>query len=269
MKRRDSESQVSAGFTRRNLLPSIGLGRVSVKYTWACYTHRMLTLVATPIGNLSDISARALTALSESDIVVCEDTRKSGFLLKHFEIKKPLLSYRVDNEKRVLPKIMQLLHEGKSIALVTDSGTPGISDPGFFVVRAALENGYEVAAVPGPAAFVMALTLSGLPISSFTFRGFPPHKSGPRKRFFEVDAQSPHTLAYYESPYRLAASLRDALAVFGDRRAAIANDLTKKFENVKHGTLSELLEFSENEPPRGEYTLVVAGIEKPPPTRSE
>lgn len=219
----------------------------------------MLNLVATPIGNLSDISSRALAVLAESDLIACEDTRKTGFLLKHYSISKPLLSFRVDNEQRVLPKILNLLEQGKAVALVTDSGTPGVSDPGFLLVRGALERGVAISAIPGPAAFVMALILSGLPIHSFTFRGFPPHKAGPRRRFFEVDALSPHTLVYYESPYRLLASLQDARDVFGERPAAVANDLTKKFEQVKRGSLSELILFFEKEAPRGEYTLVIAG----------
>ncbi len=222
----------------------------------------MLILVSTPIGNLGDISQRALDALSAADLVICEDTRKTGFLLKHFGISKPMLTFRVDNEKRALPRILNLLEEGKSVALVTDSGTPGISDPGFLVVREALEKGFEVNAVPGASAFVMALTLSGLPTNSFTFRGFPPHKSGPRKRFFEVDSLSPHTLVYYESPYRLQASLQDAMVVFGDRRAAVANDLTKKFEMVKRGNISQLLDIFQMEQPRGEYTLVIEGRSK-------
>jgi 16S rRNA (cytidine1402-2'-O)-methyltransferase len=222
----------------------------------------MLILVSTPIGNLGDISQRALDAFSAADLVICEDTRKTGFLLKHFGISKPMLTFRVDNEKRALPRVLNLLEEGKSLALVTDSGTPGISDPGFLVVREALEKGFEVNAVPGASAFVMALTLSGLPTNSFTFRGFPPHKSGPRKRFFEVDSLSPHTLVYYESPYRLQASLQDAMVVFGDRRAAVANDLTKKFEMVKRGNLSQLLDIFRTEQPRGEYTLVIEGRSK-------
>jgi 16S rRNA (cytidine1402-2'-O)-methyltransferase len=222
----------------------------------------MLTMVATPIGNLADISERALRTLKEADLVVSEDTRKTGFLLKHFDISKPQISFRVDNEQRVLAKIVGLLEEGKNISLVTDSGTPGISDPGFLLVRAALEKDIPLSAVPGPAAFVMALVLSGLPLHSFTFRGFPPHKSGPRRSFFEVDAQSPHTLVYYESPYRLRSSLADALAVFGDRHAAVANDLTKKFEQVQRGKLSELILFYGAEQPRGEYTVVVEGIKK-------
>lgn len=231
--------------------------------SYLCYTGRMLNLVSTPIGNLSDISTRALATLSEADLVVSEDTRKTGFLLNHFSISKPQLSFRIDNEQRVLGKILGLLEQGKLIALVTDSGTPGISDPGFLLVRAALEKGIEVSAVPGPAAFVMALILSGLPIHSFTFRGFAPHKAGPRKRFIEVDAASPHTLVYYESPYRLKAFLMNAVEILGERRAAVANDLTKKFEQVRRGTLSELIEVYGFEDPRGEYTVVIEGVTEP------
>lgn len=224
-----------------------------------CYTACMLFLVATPIGNLGDITQRALEILKLSDWVISEDTRKTGFLLTHFGIKKAQLSFREDNEKRELPKIIGMLKEGKVIALVTDAGTPGISDPGFTLVRAALENGIEINAIPGATAFVTALILSGLPVHSFTFRGFPPHKGGPRKRFFELDKESPHTLIYYESPYRLKAFLQDALAVFGNRKAAIANDLTKKFEAVERATLNELAMIYEKKEPRGEYTVVIEG----------
>ena len=219
----------------------------------------MLNLVATPIGNLGDITQRALDTLQQSDWVISEDTRKTGFLLNHFGIKKPQLSFREDNEKRVLPKIISMLKEGKSISLVTDAGTPGISDPGFTLVRSALENEIPIFTIPGPTAFVAALILSGLPVHSFTFRGFPPHKGGPRRKFLEVDKDSPHTLIYYESPYRLKSFLQDAIAVLGDRRAAIANDLTKKFEAVDRGTLAELLEKYEKTEPRGEYSVVIAG----------
>jgi 16S rRNA (cytidine1402-2'-O)-methyltransferase len=219
----------------------------------------MLNLVATPIGNLGDITQRALDTLQQSDWVISEDTRKTGFLLNHFGIKKPQLSFREDNEKRELPKIISMLKKGKSISLVTDAGTPGISDPGFTLVRAALENEISIFAIPGPTAFVAALILSGLPVHSFTFRGFPPHKGGPRRRFLEVDKDSPHTLIYYESPYRLKSFLQDAIAVLGDRKAAIANDLTKKFEAVDRGTLVELLEKYEKTEPRGEYSVVIEG----------
>ena len=219
----------------------------------------MLILVSTPIGNLGDISQRALDTLRNADLVVSEDTRKTGFLLSHFGIKKPQLSFREDNEQRILPKLMAELATGKTIALVTDAGTPAISDPGFILVRAALAQGIAISAVPGPTALIMALVLSGLPVHSFTFRGFGPRKHGPRKRWLAVDANSPHTLIFYESPYRLQVFLQDALEVYGDRQAVVANDLTKKFETLLRGTLSELIEMIKKEPPRGEYSVVIAG----------
>ncbi|GAP40124.1 16S rRNA (cytidine(1402)-2'-O)-methyltransferase [Flexilinea flocculi] len=219
----------------------------------------MLNLVATPIGNLKDITLRALETLQTADYVVSEDTRKTGMLLHHFEIKKPQISFREDNEQKALPKVMEHLRAGENVALVTDAGSPSISDPGYLLVRAAIAEGIPVSAIPGPTALIMALTLSGLPVHSFTFRGFPPRKHGPRKRFFAVDAESPHTLIYYESPYRLVAFLQDAIEVFGDRSAAAANDLTKMFETVDRGKLSFLLEKFQAEPPRGEYTIVITG----------
>jgi 16S rRNA (cytidine1402-2'-O)-methyltransferase len=219
----------------------------------------MLYLVATPIGNLGDITLRALETLRMVDVVASEDTRKTGLLLKHFEIKKPQISFREDNEDRALPKLMALLAEGQNLALVTDAGTPAISDPGFSLVRAALAAGIAMTAIPGPAALVVAVTLSGLPVHSFTFRGFPPRKGGPRKRFLAVDEASPHTLIFYESPYRLKDFLADALAVYGDRRAAVANDLTKLFETVQRGTLTELVAWVETADLRGEFTVVIAG----------
>ncbi len=219
----------------------------------------MLNLVATPIGNLKDITLRALETLQTADYVVSEDTRKTGMLLHHFEIKKPQISFREDNEQKALPKVMEHLRAGENVALVTDAGSPSISDQGYLLVRAAIAEGIPVSAIPGPTALIMALTLSGLPVHSFTFRGFPPRKHGPRKRFFAVDAESPHTLIYYESPYRLVAFLQDAIEVFGDRSAAAANDLTKMFETVDRGKLSFLLEKFQAEPPRGEYTIVITG----------
>ncbi len=219
----------------------------------------MLYLVATPIGNLGDITLRALEILRTVDLVASEDTRKTGLLLKHFDIKKPQVSFHEYNEQRILPKVMAALEAGQSVALVTNAGTPGISDPGFILVRAAVAAGLPVTAIPGPAALVLALTLSGLPVHSFTFRGFPPRKTGARRRFLAVDAGSPHTLIFYESPYRLKAFLQDALAVYGDRPAAIANDLTKLFECVLRGSLSDLLERLETMDLRGEFTVVIAG----------
>jgi 16S rRNA (cytidine1402-2'-O)-methyltransferase len=154
---------------------------------------------------------------------------------------------------------MALLEQGQSVALVTNAGTPGISDPGFTLVRRAINAGLEVTMIPGASAFVMALVLSGLPVHSFTFRGFPPRKGGARRRFLQVDQDSPHTLIFYESPYRLKAFLTDALEIFGDRKAALANDLTKMYETVQRGTLSELLSYVEHTEPRGEYAIVIAG----------
>jgi 16S rRNA (cytidine1402-2'-O)-methyltransferase len=220
----------------------------------------MLYLVSTPIGNLGDISLRALEVLRACDWVVSEDTRKTGFLLSHFDIKKPQLSFREDNEERALPRVMEHLRNGETVALVTDAGTPGISDPGYLLVRAALAEGIPMTAVPGPTALIMAVTLSGLPVHSFTFRGFPPRKSGARQRWLAVDAQSPHTLVFYESPHRLDDFLADALAVYGDRPAAVANDLTKKFELIQRGSLSELVAWVKTADIRGEYVVVIGGV---------
>ena len=219
----------------------------------------MLTMIATPIGNLGDISLRALETMKSADFIVSEDTRHTSKLLNHYEIKKPQISFYEQNQEKVLPRIMGLLREGKAIAMVTDAGSPGISDPGYVLVRAVLEENLPFTAIPGPTALIPALVLSGLPAHSFTFRGFPPHKGGPRQRFLEVDLESPHTLIFYESPYRLEKMLRDALTVYGDRPAAVANDLTKKFEHVQRGKLSELAEWAGQEKPRGEYTVVIAG----------
>jgi len=222
----------------------------------------MLYLVATPIGNLNDITLRALTILREVDLVASEDTRKTGMLLKHFDISKPQIAFHEHNEQRVGEHIEELLKQGKSVALVTNAGTPGISDPGFTLVRRAIAAQIEVTMIPGPTAFVMALVLSGLPVHSFTFRGFPPRKSGPRRRFLELDKDSPHTLIFYESPYRLESFLKDALEVFGNRDAALANDLTKMFEAVERGTISTLLGSLGQSKVRGEYIVVIAGTEK-------
>lgn len=216
-------------------------------------------IVSTPIGNLGDISLRALDTLRAVDTVVSEDTRKTGFLLKHFEISKPQISFYEQNEKKHLPRILGLLKQGRDIALVSNAGTPAVSDPGFTLVRAALENGIEITSIPGPTALVMALVLSGLPVHAFTFRGFPPRKSSARVRFMEVDRDSPHTLIFYESPHRLIKFLKDAQGVYGDRPAAIANDLTKKFETILRGTLSELIEQLSEIKLLGEYTVVIGG----------
>lgn len=219
----------------------------------------MLYLVATPIGNLGDMTLRGLDALRAADVVASEDTRKTGMLLKHFGIARPQIAFQEHNEERAGARIMELLADGKTVALVSDAGTPGISDPGYTLVRRAIEAGEQVSMTPGPAALIMAVVLSGLPAHSFTFRGFPPHKGGPRRRFLQVDALSPHTLVFYESPYRVEAFLRDALEVYGNRPAAVARELTKLHETFERGTLAELLARVQQGKTRGEYVIVVGG----------
>src|SRR5258708_30120320 len=188
---------------------------------------------------MEDITLRALETLRGVDVVASEDTRKTGVLLKGYDVKRPLISFDEHNEEQAVGRVLGLAAEGKSVALVTDAGMPSISDPGYTLVRAALDAGVPISAIPGPTAFVPALVLSGLPVHAFTFRGFSPRKAGARRRFFAVDANSPHTLIFYESPYRLQAFLADALLVYGDREAAVANDLTKLFARVDPGTLFE------------------------------
>lgn len=219
----------------------------------------MLYLIATPIGNMGDISLRALETLRAVDLVASEDTRKTGIFLKHFDIKKPHISFYEHNEERAIQRILDALNAGQSVGIVSNAGTPGISDPGFTVVRAAIENNISFTMIPGANAVTMAVVLSGLPSHSFTFRGFPPRKQGARKRFIEIDAESPHTLVFYESPHRLTKFLADALEIFGDRQIAVANDLTKRFEHVARGPISEILKNYDDESPRGEYTIVIAG----------
>ena len=221
----------------------------------------MLYLIATPIGNLDDISLRALSILRQVDVVASEDTRHTGRLLSHFDIDVQQMSFHDHNERKALRRIEGFLSEGKSVALVSDAGTPGISDPGYTLVRFAIEAGVEMTMVPGPTALIIALVLSGLPTHAFTFRGYPPRKGGKRRNFIAVDVESPHTLVFYESPHRLVAFLKDAFEVLGDRQAAVANELTKMYENVQRGSLSELIAEMDHERSdiRGEYTVVISG----------
>lgn len=223
-----------------------------------------LYLVATPIGNLGDMTLRAIETLRAVDFIASEDTRKTGRLLQHFEIDTPQIAFHEHNERQATQRIMGILQSGRSVALVTDAGTPGISDPGFTVVRAVLEANqggakFGLTMIPGAAGLVMAVVLSGLPVHSFTFRGFPPRKGGPRQRFLAVDQESPHTLVFYESPYRLSAFLQDALTVYGDRPAAVANDLTKLYEKISRGRLSTLVAETKDRNLKGEYIVVIAG----------
>src|SRR5881227_3838705 len=198
-----------------------------------------LYLVATPIGNLEDITLRALRALKECDLVAAEDTRHTGQLLKHFGISKPLLSYFQFNEARRSEEIIERLRRGEKVALVTDAGSPGISDPGVRVVKAALAAGFRVEPVPGPCALVAALTASGLPTDEFHFIGFLPHKSGQRRKRLEALKEVSGTLVLYESPYRIEKLLGELQEVYPERRVVLARELTKKFEEFLRGTPAE------------------------------
>src|SRR4029078_8077894 len=200
-----------------------------------------LYLVATPIGNLEDITLRALRVLRECDVVAAEDTRRTGQLLKHFEISKPLLSYFQFNEARRSEEIIERLRRGEQVALVTDAGSPGISDPGERVVQAARAAGLRVEAVPGPCALVAALTASGLPADEFHFIGFLPHKSGQRRSKLEALKTFTGTLVLYESPYRVEKLLGELNDVFPDRQVVLARELTKKFEEFLRGRAPEVL----------------------------
>ncbi|MFZ4793172.1 MAG: 16S rRNA (cytidine(1402)-2'-O)-methyltransferase [Blastocatellia bacterium] len=218
-----------------------------------------LFLVSTPIGNLEDITFRALRVLKEAALIACEDTRHTGRLLAHFGITTPTISYHEHNERIRAAELVVRLEEGQSIALVTDAGTPGISDPAYRLVVAAIEAGIDVVPIPGPTAFVAALIASGLPTDSFLFVGFlPPRKQARRTRLEEMRDQRA-TLVLYEAPHRIGATLVDALDVLGDRPAALARELTKLHEQFRRGTLAELLQRHQNDPPRGEIVLIIGG----------
>jgi 16S rRNA (cytidine1402-2'-O)-methyltransferase len=220
-----------------------------------------LYLVATPIGNLEDITLRALRTLRECDLVAAEDTRRTGQLLKHFEISKPLLSYFQFNEARRSEEIIERLRQGGKVALVTDAGSPGISDPGERVVQAARAAGLRVEAVPGPCALIAALTASGLPADEFHFIGFLPHKSGQRRRQLEALQTFAGTLVLYESPYRVEKLLGELHAVFPNRPVVLARELTKKFEEFLRGTPAQLLEAARKRSWKGEFVVLVGGME--------
>jgi len=225
-------------------------------------TPGTLYLVATPIGNLEDITLRALRTLKECDVVAAEDTRRTGQLLKHFDISKPMLSYFQFNEARRSEEILGRLCRGEKVALVTDAGTPGISDPGERVVRAARAAGLRVESVPGPCALVAALTASGLPTDEFHFVGFLPHKSGQRRRQLEGLRAVTGTLVLYESPYRVERLLEELRDVFGERQIVVARELTKKFEEYVAGTPSELLDGPKKVHCKGEFVVVVGPVEE-------
>ena len=217
-----------------------------------------LYLVATPIGNLEDITLRALRVLRECDVVAAEDTRHSGQLLKHFGIAKPLLSCFQFNEARRGEEILERLRRGEKVALVTDAGTPGISDPGGRVVSAALAAGLRVESVPGPCALVAGLTCSGLPGDEFHFVGFLPHKSSQRRRRLEALGSVPGTLILYESPYRIVKLLEELVDLYPERRVVLARELTKKFEELRSGSPRQLLEEMQKRSIKGEFVVLVA-----------
>jgi 16S rRNA (cytidine1402-2'-O)-methyltransferase len=220
-------------------------------------TPSTLYLVATPIGNLEDITLRALRVLRECDVVAAEDTRHSGRLLRHFGISKPLLSYFQFNEARRSEEIIERLRRGEKVALVTDAGSPGISDPGERVVKAAIAAGFRVESVPGACALVAALTASGLPTDEFHFIGFLPHKSGQRRNKLESLKSFDGMLVLYESPYRIEKLLVELSEVFPERQVVLARELTKKFEEFLRGKPGELLAIAKKRSLKGEFVVMV------------
>jgi 16S rRNA (cytidine1402-2'-O)-methyltransferase len=216
-----------------------------------------LYLVATPIGNLEDITLRALRVLRECDVVAAEDTRRTGQLLKHFQISKPMLSYFQFNEAKRSEEIVERLQRGQKVALVSDAGSPGISDPGERVVRAAVAKGLRVESVPGPSAVVAAITASGLPADEFHFVGFLPHKSGQRRNRLESLKTTGGTLVLYESPYRIEKLLGELREVFPEREVVLARELTKKFEEYLRGRPAALLEVAVKRSLKGEFVVMI------------
>lgn len=219
-----------------------------------------LVLVATPIGNLEDITLRALRVLREADLIACEDTRHTRKLLDHFGIERPTISYYEQNEMRRSAELLSLLEQGQTIALVSDAGTPGLSDPGYRLVHAAVERGIRVTAAPGAAAAIVALVISGLPTDAFSFAGFLPSRTGARRQLLEEWRSRPETLVFYESPHRLAEALLDLEEVLGgERQMVAARELTKLHEEAVRGTIAGVRRHFAGQAPRGEFVLVVQG----------
>ncbi len=218
-----------------------------------------LYLVSTPIGNLEDITFRALRILKEVNLIAAEDTRKTVILLKYYSISNRLTNYHDFNKEKKVHSLMQELKAGNSVALVSDAGTPGISDPAFLLVKLAIQEGIRVESVPGPTALVSALIISGLPTDKFVFEGFLPAKAGKRKKRITELSEEKRTLIFYESPHRFLKTLEDLLSILGDRRISIARELTKKFEEVKRGNLSEIIEYFKTMKIKGELVIVIEG----------
>lgn len=218
-----------------------------------------LYIIPTPIGNLEDMTLRAIRILKEVDLILAEDTRNSAKLLKHYQIATRMQSFHQYNEHKILQGIVEKILSGEKIALISDAGTPGISDPGFILVRECVKNGLEVECLPGATAFVPALVNSGLASDKFFFEGFLPHKKG-RKTRLEILAQSPYTLILYESPFRLVKTLEQLAEHFGDdRQASVARELTKIYEETKRGTLKELTDYFKSKKIQGEIVIVIEG----------
>ncbi len=227
-----------------------------------------LYIVSTPIGNLDDITYRAVKILSTVDLIAAEDTRTTKVLLDRYQISKPMLSYFSHNQKFRTPQLIEHLKSGQSIALVSDAGTPGISDPAYQIVKEAIVNGVPIVPIPGASALLAALVVSGLPTHDFVFEGFLPLKKG-RKTKFEVLKHEPRTLVFYESPHRILKTLNELLVYFGDRQIVVARELTKKFEEITRGLLSEVIEKLTSVSPRGEYVIVIAGSDGDEKTEEE
>ncbi|MCX7951070.1 MAG: 16S rRNA (cytidine(1402)-2'-O)-methyltransferase [Clostridiales bacterium] len=221
-----------------------------------------LYLVATPIGNLDDITFRAINTLKEVDFIAAEDTRQTLKLLNHFEIKKPLLSYHEHNKYEAGPKIIERILKGESVALVTDAGTPGVSDPGEDLVKLAIENYINVVHIPGASAFLYALVVSGLSTEKFVFEGFLNRESKQRRERLEFLKNETRTIIFYEAPHRLIKTLNDLYENFGDRKIALCRELTKRYEEITRCTLSEAIKIYEEKEPKGEYVLVLEGKSK-------
>ena len=220
-----------------------------------------LYIVSTPIGNLKDATYRSLELLSDVDLIAAEDTRRTGVLLKHYEIKTPLTSFNSYNQAKKSNRLIARLKEGHNLALVSDAGTPGVSDPLYHLVRAALAEYVSVVSLPGPSAVLVALTVSGLPVNRFVFEGFLPRKKG-RKKLIEELVQEKRTIVLFESPHRIAKTLNELYQAMGDRKAVLARELTKIHEEVIRGTLEDLAVVAEEQKLKGEITLVISGAPK-------
>jgi 16S rRNA (cytidine1402-2'-O)-methyltransferase len=220
----------------------------------------MLYVVATPIGNLGDITLRALEVLKSVDLVAAEDTRHSGMLLKHFEIKKPFISYHEHNEAMRTAQLVERIAAGENVALITDAGIPGLSDPGARLIRECIKRELPFTIIPGPSAILTALTGSGFSMEKFCFRGFLPIKSGQRERELRAAAEREETTIFFESPYRLAKTLAACIDLMPDRQICVARELTKKFEEFRRGTASDLLAHYQARPAKGEIVLVISSL---------